>query len=134
MALPGDPPPQRTVVAGVKDQFPQQSGYVDHTAIPRQRFGETGFEVESSHGDIAGHCDRVRSPFGYPDRAMNRHNPCAVARRHRHHPARSEDQLIATMEVQGDHMAGRIIPGQSEDLRAAAGQAIENRGLSLFRH
>src|SRR5579863_2245603 len=107
---------------------------MNYAAFPGQRCSQRRAEVESPHGNRSRHCNGVRHSGRNPDRAMRWNDPRAIVRRDRHHATRCKHELSAVVEMEGNRMTRGVIAGQCDDRRAAARQAIEDCGLSLFRH
>lgn len=134
VTLRGGSPLQGAARARMENQLLQQCGNIDDAAVARQRSSELRPEVQCPHRNLPRHCDGMRNPFRYPHGTVHGDYPRAIRRSYCHDSARSENQLIAIVEMTRDHLTRCVIVRQGDDLRAVARQPIEDSGLSLYRH
>jgi len=127
-------PVQGADAARMENQLLQQRGDIDDAAVAGQRSSKLRPEVQCPHRNLPRHRDRMRNSFRYPYSAVHGDHPRTIPRSYRHDSSRSENQLIAIVEMTRDHSTRCVVVRQGDDLRAIARQPIEDGGLSLYRH
>lgn len=119
---------------GVQDEFLQEWRDVYDGAFRGARADEIGKEVESSHGDLAGHGYGVRRERGNPDGAERRNDPRALRGAQGHHTLRGEDELVLGMEMLGDDVAVGKIIRDAGDLGVQTALGVAQDAMALVRH
>src|SRR5581483_5008990 len=79
-------------------------------------------EIERAHLDVGEHVDGVRKAGGDPHRAVRRHQPASLRRRHLHGALRSIDQLRLAMQMRIE--AGALSIGVGDQMHAVAAAAV----------
>ncbi len=89
-------------------------------------------EIQGPHLDVGEHVDRMRETGRYPDRAIGRHQPAALRRRHLHGALGGIDQLRLAMHMGVEPHALSVVVRDQMDAVAGRDAAPDDGGNWLL--
>ena len=114
-----------------ENRFAEQRRDADDARLGGQRAAEARQQVQRSQRHGPGHLDRMARARRHPDAAMNRDDPRAFGRAHRHDALRRVDELMPRMRMGPDNVAVGVL---GHDVGPDLVLVGVKKPVALFRH